>query len=123
MYSTNGITEEELEEAQRLNLEIYLNQLKSIIINFKLWMIYRLRLWRWREEVLLGNVGLTLESYPGLVMMFDFESSADIMENGFHNYYMRAVSYTHLVGSCEILSIFLLPCLCRLVMDFFLVVR
>lgn len=89
LYSTNGITEEELEEAQRLNLEIYLNQLKSIIINFKLWMIYRLRLWRWREEVLLGNVGLTLESYPGLVMMFDFESSADIMENGFHNYYMR----------------------------------
>ncbi len=89
LYHTNGTTDDQLEEMQKINLQVYLTQLKTIIFDFKLWMLYRLRLWRWREEVLLGNVASKLTTYPGVIMIFEFESSADILENGIYDYYMR----------------------------------
>lgn len=86
---TAEITNPILDEQQELNKERYLSVLKGIILEYKLWMLDRLRLWRWREEVLLGKTGDELPMYPGVPVACYFETSSELLEAGISNYFMR----------------------------------
>lgn len=81
-----------LEQRQEENEKIYLKTLKSIIMEFRIAMLDRLRLWRWREEVLLGGVAHQLEDYPGVPIIYNFESAEELQENGILSYYFRVGS-------------------------------
>lgn len=81
--------DEELLEYQDMNMEKYLNALRSLILEFRVSSLDRLRLWRWREEVFLGRVGNELPIYPGVPIVYYFETTAELLENGISSYYFR----------------------------------
>lgn len=87
--STETTTVADLERRQIENEIVFLNELKSIIIDFKVWMIERLRLWRWREEVYLGRVGDALATYPGIEVKHSFESTTELLSVNMSNYFLR----------------------------------
>tara|TARA_R110002072_G_scaffold45565_5_gene126842 strand:- start:28582 stop:30633 length:2052 start_codon:yes stop_codon:yes gene_type:complete len=65
----------------------------DLIIEFKYWMLDRLRMWKWREEVLFNRAGSEFRFYPGLEII-DFETASDILEEGPTTYYSRVGSTT-----------------------------
>jgi hypothetical protein len=85
----SGATPVELEEKQKENERTYIQDFKALILENKIWMVDRLRLWRWREEVFLGRVEEALEEYPGVQVVFEFETVAELLDVGIDNYFMR----------------------------------
>lgn len=90
MMNNPEATEEELEVARQTNETIYLDTLKATILDFKMWMLERLRLWRWREEVLFDRVGEYLDEFPGISHFLDFEPAIELIESGIRTFYLRA---------------------------------
>src|SRR5579885_271170 len=85
----SDITDNDLEKQQEMNNRMYLQALKSTILEFKIWMLDRLRLWRWREEVLLSRTGDQLPIYPGVPIICRFESATELLSFGIRSYYLR----------------------------------
>jgi hypothetical protein len=76
-------------ELQEANRKAYVRELQSIILQFKIDLMDRLRLWRWREEVILGRVENSLDVYPGVEITNNFETVGEIYENGIDSYTIR----------------------------------
>lgn len=90
IYSrTKGVTEDDLDRRQDDNLRAYMKELRSIILQFRIDLMDRLRLWRWREEVLLGRVSETLDVYPGVEVIYTYETAQELLTEGIQNYYLR----------------------------------
>ena len=89
LLESGEATPEEIERRQDENEIIYYHELCGLILQHKVWMLERLRLWRWREEVFLGHAGEELEDYPGIPCIFEFESATDLFEAGISDYYLR----------------------------------
>lgn len=92
----DGVKNDELLRTSETNLKIYLKTLKSVILEYRVWMIDRIRYWRWIEEVLLGRVSSNLTGfttplidYPGVPIFNKFRSSSEILSRGISNYYLR----------------------------------
>jgi len=88
-YITEGSTDETMASIQDSNTEHYLNALRGLVLEFRVSSLDRLRLWRWREEVLLGRVGNTLPNYPGVPVSYYFETTEELLANGISSYYLR----------------------------------
>lgn len=85
----SNVSESELEALQKSNLEKYMKTLKTAIIHHKLWMMDRLRRWKWIEEILFGRAGNNFEQYPGVPIVETFDSSVDILSRGIYDYHLR----------------------------------
>ena len=81
--------DEDLENLEELNSVKLVYELKMIILEFKMKLLDSLRLWRWREEVLLGRVGDSLDEYPGVEIFHEFETPSQLLKNGPSFYYIR----------------------------------
>jgi hypothetical protein len=79
----------ELLDQQEANRVAYVRELTWIILQFKIDLMDRLRLWRWREEVILGRVENALDVYPGVEITNNFETPGEIYENGIDSYTIR----------------------------------
>jgi len=86
---TADITEQDVDNQQAANEKIYLTALKNVVLEFKVGMLDRLRLWRWREEVLLSRTGDQLPYYPGMPIIYRFETASELLQNGIDSYFMR----------------------------------
>lgn len=80
---------EDVEDRQEANRKAYVHQLQSIILQFKIDLMDRLRLWRWREEVIVGQVESALDVYPGVPVTNYFETVGEIHKNGIDSYVLR----------------------------------
>jgi len=90
IYSkTDGVTPADLDERQDENLKIYLREMRAIILQFRIDLMDRLRLWRWREEVLLGRISDSLDVYPGVEIIYSYETAEELLSDGIENYYLR----------------------------------
>lgn len=89
LYIDGEVSNDDLIGQQEYNENRYLNKLKQTILHDKVKMLDRLRLWRWREEVLLSQVGDSLPVFPGIMSLFQPESASTINERGITSYYFR----------------------------------
>lgn len=89
LYVSKEVSRDDLFAQQEFNEQQYLTKLKQLILHEKVMMMDRLRLWRWREEVLLSRVGDELTAFPGAMSMFQPETSSVLLENGIQTYYYR----------------------------------
>ncbi|MBA3756333.1 MAG: hypothetical protein H0X02_08955 [Nitrosomonas sp.] len=87
--NSNRNNESDLEERQENNRKTYVTQLQSLILQFKIDLMDRLRLWRWREEVIVGQISTDLDVYPGTPVTNYFETTGEIFENGIDSYMLR----------------------------------
>lgn len=83
------INSDDLFQRQEDNLKIYLEELRAIILHFRIDLMDRLRLWRWREEVLLGRISESLDIYPGVQVIYSYETAEDLLLEGISAYYLR----------------------------------
>ena len=85
----DDITEEKVLEISENNDREFLMTMKQLVLQSKFKVLEKLRLWRWREEVLLDRAGEVLDEYPGLMHSFVPETSLELFENGIESYYSR----------------------------------
>ncbi len=83
------LTDAELEELETLNEERFLTELRMVILDFRIKMVDRFRLLRWRENVLFSKNGHEYDEFPGVSVHNRFESAAELIKNGIDYYYVR----------------------------------
>lgn len=84
-------SQEVLQEISERNEQQLMSNLKMLIMQFKIDCLERLRIWRWREEVLLGHAVKNFVNFPGVFSIHDAEKehAYTILENGIEYYYLR----------------------------------
>lgn len=86
---TTELSEQELQDLQNSNTKKYVHTLRLLIIDHKIWMMDRLRRWKWIDEVLFNRAGNNFSEYPGLPIVESFDYTSRILSDGINAYHMR----------------------------------